>query len=113
MWNLNFIRTIIGLAAGGGVSGVIYLLFQLAGCTVDDPGTTVNEITTCANSKIIPAQYTGVATLIAVMIGGILKTMKGGTVTENLTAPSVPVVEKAAARPGVVTKAQVASGRGR
>lgn len=107
--NLNFFRTIMGLFAGGGLGTIIYLLAQFAGCTIDDPATVANEITTCAGSTIIPAQYTAIGTFLLMAIGAFAKMMKTGTIKENLTAPTVPVVPAAEARPGVVTATQVSA----
>jgi hypothetical protein len=108
--NLNFFRTIMGVFTGGGIGTVIYLIAQLAGCTIDDPATAVNEITSCTESKIIPAQWTAFGTFIFLGLGAFAKMLKGGTIKENLLAPSVPMVPAADNRPGVVSAAQVNSG---
>lgn len=106
--NLNFWRTILGSLAGG---GVLVLIAKLAGCEIDDPTTAAIEATTCERSTILASISpfaTAIGTFVLLAVGGLLKTMKSGTVVENLTAPSVPVVPKEDARVGVVTPAQVA-----
>lgn len=99
----------MGFFAG---SGLLVTIVRLAGCSIDDPATVAVEAATCAGSSVLAAinpLAPAIGTFVVLLIGSLAKLAKGGTVAENLAAPSVPVVDKSAARPGVVTKAQVES----
>lgn len=105
--NINLWRTILGALTGG---GLLVLLAKLAGCEVDDPATAIVEATTCENSGILASISpfaTAIGTFVLLAVGGLLKTMKSGTVAQNLTAPSVPMVPEEDAKVGVVTQKQV------
>lgn len=107
--NTNFFRTIMGFFSG---TGMVALAARLAGCTIDDPATAVVEVTSCAGSTLLASIHPlaiVIGTGVFMLIGSLAKLAKGGTFAENIAAPSVPVVAKEAARPGVVTKTQVES----
>lgn len=105
--NLNLFRTIFGVLTG---SGLLLLVVKLLGCEIDDPATAAIEATTCEGSTILSSISpfaTALGTFVLLAIGGVAKMFKSGTVVQNLTAPSVPVVASADAKVGVVTPAQV------
>lgn len=110
LFNSNFIRTILGAISG---ATVLNVALKLTGCTGDNIATpTVVEPFVCSGSAWIPIEYQAIAAITLMILSGIIKAFwKTGTVAQNLTAPSVPVVAPQDSKAGVVTHAQVAANK--
>lgn len=102
IWNSNFFRTILGILAM-----LIIPALSFLGCT-QLPGTTTVD---CSASWIDPKWASAVSFVLGIIVYGIKMFAGTGTVAENMTAPVVPVVPPEQAKPGVVTPAQVKTGK--
>lgn len=112
--NVNAIKTLVlgsGLLVTVGPF-IVNLFTKAFGCTGDDPLTEAVEVAKCTGGALFSIPDGFQALVGGIVITGALALtawFKTGTVTQNLLAPSVPVVPKADAKPGVVTEAQVST----
>jgi hypothetical protein len=95
--NSNSITNVTAILAG-----VVAVVPKLVGCTVD----ATTHVAACADSWVGPAYAPWLAFALGV-IAFVSASFGSGTITQNLFAKVVPVVEHQDAAPGVVTQAQV------
>lgn len=99
--NSNFLRTILDWLTGGTLASIFT---NLLGCSGDSLSTAA------CTAAFIPVKYQAAAGFVFILASFLIKMLAGsGTVTQNIAAPSVPVVPIEKATVGVVTAAQVAS----